>query len=705
MASRIKIADIYAALSVDGLTQFDGSMDKAEARAKKAADQIAKVGHALLGMGAALTALTAMMVKEAAEDEKLQQRLSILFGSATAGAKAFEKLERRARETGESTTVLTDAVQALNVYFKDSPELIMKLLPRLQDLAAFMGKDLPTVIQTFGRALTGGLGDAVALREPAFAKLLKDFAETRGVTLDAKMGVEAFRAVLMNFLTSPEAKWGDFAAKSAKTFSGQLAILRRTVEQLAAKFGEVLLPPLTAVVGFFTKVAEWIMSMPSEGRTVIAWVVALTAAFGTLSGTLLALIPRILATKIGLATLVTEGSTLAKVLGVAKAIGFGGSGLLGALAALAFLMYMIDVNSRGAGQAARDLAAGGGKDLEKRIETITGMLKEEYARKLADRRPALIRTLEFALDGLRSDLAALNEENKINYQTVANGTEQEKANAAALDARRKALAGVFDQLYELNQLEKAEQERRLRALGETPEVFDPTRGIDFDVVLQVRQNMAEAEEKAKKLAAVMAELGLSKNPLLWTSEDMAAFNKAMAATDKGIDWFGALQQAAGAAGQSIGRAFADMAAGAEVSIEKVIIQVVKLIAKLLIMAALYAIPGVGPILSQFAGGFMGAVGFDNPVSDSQAFRWGMDFSRQFGAGVNSMLGNGLMMPQMQPAAIGGMGGVAFDVHVHNAGPDTYVNIVRKGVASMGSQDRLGVMRDGLGRAYDDWNGR
>jgi len=697
----VKLADIYAALSVDGLTEFDGDMDKVEQRAKKAAEQIAKVGQALLGVGAALTAITAAFIKEAAEDEKLQQRLSILFKSTTAGAKAFEKLEKRAMETGESTAVLTDAVQSLNNFFGDSPELVMKLLPRLQDLAAYMGKDLPTVIQTFGRALTGGLGDAVAMREPAFAKLLKDFAQTKGITLDAKMGIEQFRAVLLDFLSGPESKFGDFAAKSAQTFSGQLQILRRTAEQVAAKFGEALLPALTSVVSFFTKVADTLRMMPPELRTVISWLTALTAGFATLSGTLLALVPRIVATKVGLAKLAAESSHLAKVLGTVKAIGFGGAGLLGALAALAFLMYTIDVNSRGAGQAARDLATGGSKDLEARIATLTERLEKQRA-KFGDNH-AEVRALERVIDDLRGQLAELNGETMVCTEVTANATEQQKANAEALDKRRKALAGVFDQLYELNQLEQAERERRLSEMGKAPEEAEGYEPPGFDWMLQFRQ----AEEEAQKFAKVMADLGLNKNPLLWTDEDLAKFNKAIAATDKGIDYLGALQQAAGAAGESLGTMFSDMAKGAEVDLGKVILQIAKLIAKLLIMVALYQIPGVGPILSQFAGGFLGgAVGFDNPVPDTQAFRWGLDFARNFHEGLNSMVSGGLGLPQMQPAAIGGMGGgLAFDIHVHEPGPDTYVKVVRRGVAQMGAQDRLGLMRSGLGRAYDDWNDR
>jgi len=177
---------------------------------------------------------------------------------------------------------------------------------------------------------------------------------------------------------------------------------------------------------------------------------------------------------------------------------------------------------------------------------------------------------------------------------------------------------------------------------------------------------------------------------------------------KTIDWMGALQQAAGAAGQSLGQAFSDMAAGAEMDLGKVIEQIGKLIAKLLIMAALYTIPGVGPLLAQFAGGFLGGVGFENPVEDTKAFRWGFDFARQFREGINASITGGLSLPSMQPAAVtagGFAGGIAFDVHVHEPGPYTQVEIVRRGIEAMSDQQAFGLFRTRLGRATDKWAGR
>ena len=609
-------------------------MSQAEARAKKSVDQIAKVGQALLGMGAALTALTAVMVKEAAEDQKLQQRLSILFGSAEAGAKAFETLEKRARETGTSTNTLTDAVQALNIYFSDSPELIMKLLPRFQDLAAYMGTDIPTAVAAFGRAMTGGASDTITMRGPMLA-LVKDFAQTKlGISDLTKMELPAFRKMLLDFIQSPESKFGDFAAKSAKTFSGQLAVLRESVGQLAAKLGESLLPALTVNVAQIVKVIEWLRNLPPELQAVIAWVTSTVGVFATLAGGLMALLPRILSTVVALKSMGT----------VALATGATITGVVAIIGAAAAATYLWTTRINQAYDAANKTARSQ-NDLANVVHGLTKGTKEWYEAEAA------------------------------RLESVAYGNKKILDQAATYRELAAAMKDAAGGRREFNELAYSYYEAEQAMLNRIKEgALNFARGI-----------VPEKPEGEK-----------------WLPESS---EKHIEPLKKTIDWLGALGQAAGAAGQSMGQMFGDMAAGAEVDVGKVILQIVKLIAKLLIMAALYAIPGVGPILSQFAGGFLGAVGFDNPVSDTKAWRWGADFVRQFDQGMSSMLSGGLSLPQMQPAAIGGMGGLAFDIHVHEPGPDTYVKVVRRGVAAMSDNEAFGLYRNKLGRASDRWDGR
>lgn len=669
-------------MSVSGLTQFDEGMDKVEARAKKAAEQVAKVGQALLGMGAALTAVTALMVRAAAEDQKLEQRLSALLGSTEAGAKAFQTLEKRARQTGAATHVLTDAVQAMNIYFEDSPELIMKLLPRFQDLAAYMGQDMPTAIAAFGRAMTGGASDTVTMRGPLLA-LVKDFAKAKlGISDITKMELPAFRRMLLDFMQSPEAKFGDFAAKSAKTFSGQLNVLRQTADQVAAKFGDSLLPVLTSVVAQFVKVAEWLRKLPPELQAIVTWTTSTVGVFATLAGGLMALLPRILSTimavkSLGVAVLAT-GATI--------------TGIVAVIGAAAAATYIWTDRINKAEEAANKLARSQNDVADAIHKTKKGTV--EWYEAWAAHWQSIVDTGIGSKNAL-DKLAASAEK----YRAIAAKMRAEQTQGAIelTEAMKKQLEVEF----ELAQLHETEMARRLSELGKTPEAEAGAEGVGFDWQLQFRQ----AEEAAQKLKAVLADLNLTgRGPLTWTDDELAAFNKAMTAEGKQIDIFQEMAAVAGAAGEAIGRAFADMAKGVHVSTADMLKQIGLLIAKMMILIALKSwTGGISDVVKGVISGVFNS--FDSGPGDTWAWRQGADFVRQFGAGVNSMLGNGLTLPQMQPAAIGGMGGVAFDVHVHEPGPDTYVKVVRRGISQMSDNEAFGLYRNKLGRASDRWDGR
>lgn len=643
----MKIADVYAALSVNGVTQFDKGMDTAEKRARAAADAVQKLGQAMLVMGVAITAAATLAVREAAQFETLEVRLQAIFNSTTKGTEAFKELQKVAAKTPFSLQGVVTAGATLAAYMGRQKDQAVALTVSIADLAAFMGDDIPQAASAFGRAFAAGAGAADMLRERGVLALVADFARMKhGIEDLTKLTLPAFRKILVEAIQDPMLGIAGSTERLSKTLAGAMSNMKDALSQLSAAFGKELLPEIRDFVVVLTDTLTWLNEISPALKAIIVWTASLGGAITGVVGGLIVLIPK----------LSTLQAVFFAIRGIVAGIGTAGTGgLIGAFIALAAVMNSVDVASRGAGQAARDLAAGGGKDLEARLKTTTDRMGELSEAGREDWH-------EFAV------LSATAKD--LNHQLDALAQFQTAAVVSTADAVAAASGGVreFNQLaFDTAQtwqmtLDRLNQQWHDLALGIQPET--PVGDV-------WKPRSLEVDEKVKKT----------------------------------INWLGALQQAAGAAGQSLGTMFKDMAEGAEVNLEKVIVSIVKLIAKLLIMAALYAIPGVGPILSQFAGGIMGGMGFDNPVSDTQAFRWGMDFTRQFGAGVNSMLGNGLGLPQMQPATVGGMGNVGFDVHVHNATPDTYVQIVRKGVKAMGSADRLGLMRDNLGRAYDDWNGR
>jgi len=614
-------------------------MDKVEERAKAAAEQVAKVGHAMLALGTVMTGLAALAVKEASTFETLKTRLTSVTGSVEAGAAAFERLKAIAKTTPYDLEQVTDAGAILASFLNEDTEAAIDLTKNIADLAAFMAVDLPTAASSFGRAMAGGRAAAIMLRYRGILKLVGSFYELKtGVKL-AEDDIVSFRKALIMFVTDVDSPIAGATDRLSKTFAGAVGNMKDAIQRLSASLGDTLLPPITGVVVQLMKFIETLERLPVPLKAAVMGFTTLGGVITLAVGGFLSFLPRILATATALKTMGTAVlATGATITGVVAIIG---------AAAAATYLWTTRINQA---YDATNKTARSQNDLANAVRRLTKGTKEWYEAEAA------------------------------RLESVASGNKKILDQAAAYRALAASMKDTKDAAKELTDLEK----ESLIAQGAT---LDRIREGALNLLRGIKPSGEEG--------------------IQWLVEPLdETLRYGYKAIEKTIDWLGALQQAAGAAGQSLGQMFSDMAEGAEVNLGKVIEGIAKLIAKLLIMAALYAIPGVGPILSQFAGGFFGAVGFDNPVSDTKAWRWGADFVRQFDQGMSSMLSGGLSLPQMQPAAIGGMGGgLAFDIHVHEPGPDTYVKVVRRGVAAMSDNEAFGLYRNKLGRASDRWGSR
>ena len=620
-------------------------MDSVEARAKQTAEQVQKVGQAMLAMGAAITAVAGLAVREAAQFETLEVRLQAIFNSTEKGTAAFKELQKVAALTPFSLQAVVKAGATLAAYMGQQKTQAVELTASIADLAAFMGDDIPQAASAFGRAFAAGAGAADMLRERGVLALVAEFAKMKyGIEDMTRVTLPRFREILIEAIQDPSLGIAGSTERLSRTFVGAMSNMKDALSQLSAAFGKELLPALNGVVRSLTTFLQWVEKMPGPLRAAVTWGGSLVGVLSLMMGGLILLLPRILATVAALKSLAAAGA-LAKL-----SIG----GVVAVLAAAAAATYSWTTSINKAEDAVTRLAWSQNK-MANAMRGLTRGTKEWY---LAE----------------ATRLEALAADNRTSTKNI------ERLQAQAVKYRELAAAmkegGIARK--ELTELELAGMEAEAMML-------DRIRETALAVARGITPEKPEGEA--------------------WRPE------RIVGPLEKIADKFDYLTAAAQGAGEAIGRAFGQMAAGVQINVAKMIASIGALIAKALILRALKTVLG-GPeswgygLVSGILGGLIGGAGFDNPIADTQAFRWGMDFTRQFGAGMNSMLGNGLGVPKMQPAGIaGGMGGIGFDVHVHNAGPDTYVNIVRKSVAGMSDNDRLGLMRDGLGRAYDDWDRR
>lgn len=125
---------------------------------------------------------------------------------------------------------------------------LTKVLPLVQDYAAFTGKDMSTASKTLGKAFLGN------------TKALKDLGIAYKPTGDKAKDM----AAIMDLVNE---KVGGFAEKQGKTAAGTAEILKNQFGELQEKVGSALLPILMKLAPIGLKLVEW-LSAAADGISI-----------------------------------------------------------------------------------------------------------------------------------------------------------------------------------------------------------------------------------------------------------------------------------------------------------------------------------------------------------------------------------------------------------------------------------------------------
>ncbi|MBU2177655.1 MAG: hypothetical protein KJ556_21395 [Gammaproteobacteria bacterium] len=162
--------------------------------------------------------LAMSFLEVARETETYRIRLKTLLGSQEAAEKAMGFFQQTAatlpftlQDVIESGTRLA----AIKVPFE-------KWLPRIADLAASFGMDLPTATDQMARAMSAGLGAADLFREKGINAMIEAFAKEKFAIQDiSKVSLPELHKVLYEFLKTQEGG----AADLASSWDGMMSML------------------------------------------------------------------------------------------------------------------------------------------------------------------------------------------------------------------------------------------------------------------------------------------------------------------------------------------------------------------------------------------------------------------------------------------------------------------------------------------------
>lgn len=233
----------------------DKALGQTESRFESAARKTASLGDAMLPATAALGGLGLAAISAASDAQQATGAIESVLGSAAdvvkdfgeTSADAYGISERAANEMGAK---LGATLTGMEFDVDDAADTVVELQQRAADMAATFGGPVEDAIDAVGSALRGER-DPIE-RYGVSIKQVDVNARIAAMGLDtsttaAQKQAEA-TATLAIILESTAATQGQFA-REAESVAGQQARAAASAEDLAAQFGETLLPIAQDVLG------------------------------------------------------------------------------------------------------------------------------------------------------------------------------------------------------------------------------------------------------------------------------------------------------------------------------------------------------------------------------------------------------------------------------------------------------------------------
>jgi len=247
-------------------------LDETKAQYGKLASSIESAGRsATLLAGSATVALGGLLaatVQVAGQFEQLQAKLESTLGSSEAAQRSFQNALRFAAQTPFDVQSIVAATVTLEAFGQSS----QRTLPMAANLAAAFGERVNDVAIVLGKALSGSsrgflsLTNRFGISNLVLQKYGAELTKTGSISLKTSESLEKARSALEKII---QTKFGDATAKQSATLFGSLSNLGDAVQRVAASFGQVLIPVVTATTRFITSVLEVFEKLSPGMRTFI----------------------------------------------------------------------------------------------------------------------------------------------------------------------------------------------------------------------------------------------------------------------------------------------------------------------------------------------------------------------------------------------------------------------------------------------------
>lgn len=279
------------AVKLEAMTaSFEKDMNRASETVKSYSKGI-EAATAVAGAAfAGLTGVIALATKELGEAREAENRLKAVAGITGINVetvKAYAAALQKVTTFGDDATISASATLAS---FGATESQLLTLMPRMQDLAAFMGTDLDSAAMILGKAMTG-TGAALSRAGISLTDVQEELLKT---------GTQEQRVALLTDLLG--SKFGGMAQAMAQTATGAFTQLRTAFGNVLEELGVAVEVPLLTIFRALTEAVQWVADgfaslSPTWKEVVGIGVLVATAVAGvaTAAGGLALVLPTLIA--------------------------------------------------------------------------------------------------------------------------------------------------------------------------------------------------------------------------------------------------------------------------------------------------------------------------------------------------------------------------------------------------------------------------
>ncbi len=265
--------------------QLQDSLSKAQRSLKSFGESASRIGRNLsLRITAPLALAGGAAIKFATDTEESLNKVRVAFGDSASEVEEFAKtsLESFGIARGSAldmTALFGDMATGMGVSRKEASKLSTDLVGLAGDLASFKNINIAEVTTALSGVFTGETESLKRLGIVMTETNLKQFALNEGIKTQIKDMTQAEKIALrFQFVLSATANaQGDFARTSGGA-ANQGRIFQESLKELAASFGEELLPAFTKILKKLNNIIKVFKNLDPSTKKVVVVVGLLAAA-------------------------------------------------------------------------------------------------------------------------------------------------------------------------------------------------------------------------------------------------------------------------------------------------------------------------------------------------------------------------------------------------------------------------------------------